>query len=281
MRNLPSSGARAAFALAALTLACGRDRATSSSTSATATPAPPPAASSSANEPVTIEAKLSLIAQPDGAGAVRVLLSAPELQLGEPIAVVRFPYACVATAAEASQPWRVSCSPRYRKALAEAELSAGKLTLRLLSETPPRSIERAVPSNIKVILSEAVVDARSEPCASAEPKRELRVTFPSANWYAGYKPDSITYLAFPGLAQPLALVNENRWWRGCKAVAADDAVEFRCPDERHFARIQSDGSALRFEWRDTTKHVGRVLLPCSAYATLVAPATFNEGNRYF
>jgi hypothetical protein len=214
---------------------------------------------------------------------VRVFVSAPTLQLREPVADIRFPFACVALAAEAEKPWRVTCSPRYRKTVAEARLVEGELVLQVFApNAPAREIRRRLPSTHVLELPDAEASSRIESCDGVKPTRELEVTFPSANWYSGFTPDTITYLALPGLAEPLPLVKENRWWRGCHGVAVDGAVEFRCPEERHhFARITSEGSAVRYEWQDSERHVGRVLLPCTAKAKLVAPETFNMGNRYF
>lgn len=274
-----------AFAVALLgALACkSENRATFSATSASAVMAPR-AAPVVAAAPPPVKVALGLETEKIGAGpALRVFVTAPALQLREPVAEIRFPFACVALAAEAERPWRVACSPRYRKTLAEARLLEGELVLQVFApDTPPREVRKRLEPTHVLEMPDAEASARIESCDGITPTRELEVTFPSANWYSGYTPDTITYLALPGLAEPLPLVKENRWWRGCRGVAVDGAVEFRCPEERHhFARITTEGSAVRYEWQDSERHVGRVLLPCTAKAKLVAPATFNMGNRYF
>ena len=227
---------------------------------------------------------LGLETEKIGAGpALRVFVTAPALQLREPIAEIRFPFACVALAPEAERPWRVTCSPRYRKTLAEARRVEGELVLQILApDMVPREVRKRLDPTHVLELPEAEASSRTESCEGIAPTRELEVTFPSANWYSGFTPDTVTCLALPGLAEPLPLVKENRWWRGCHGVAVEDGVEFRCPEERHhFARITNESLAIRYEWRDTERHVGRVLLPCTAKAKLVAPKTFNMGNRYF
>jgi hypothetical protein len=268
-------------------LACkSENHATSFATSA-ATPiasAAPSSAPVAAVPPQPSSITLALETEKLGDGPVlRVFVSAPALQLREPVGETRFPFACVALAAQAEQPWRVSCSPHYRKTLAEARLVAGQLVLQVFpANAPMREVRKSVPANHVLQLPDAEASSRFESCDGITPTRELEVTFPSANWYSGYTPDSITYLALPGLAEPLPLVKEAGWWRGCHGVAVDGAVEFRCPAERHhFARITNEGTALLYEWQDSERHVGRVLLPCNAKAKLVAPSTFNTGNRYF
>jgi hypothetical protein len=247
-------------------------------------PSAAPSAPAALKSPQPTKLTLALETEKLGQGpALRVFVSAPALQLREPIGETRFPFTCVALAAEGEHPWRVSCSPRYRKTLAEARLVAGELVLQVLApSTPPREVRKPLPPNHVLELLDADASSRLESCDGVTPTRQLEVTFPSANWYSGFTPDSITYLALPGLAEPLPLVKEVGWWRGCHAVAVEGAVEFRCPAERHhFARITTEDSAVRYEWQDTERHVGRVLLPCNAKAKLVAPATFNTGNRYF
>jgi hypothetical protein len=60
------------------------------------------------------------------------------------------------------------------------------------------------------------------------------------------------------------------------------AIEFRCPEGRHhFARITTEVSAVRYEWQDRQRYLGRALLPCSAKPKLEKPTTFSMGYRYF
>lgn len=269
------------------TLACKSEkRPTPFAGSAAAVVAPPPVLSASVVSPPPPARKVALGLETETIGAgpsVRVLVTAPALQLREPVAEIRFPFACVAVAPATEQAWRVSCSPRYRHPVAKARFVEGELVLQVFAvNAPVREIRRRLPPTRVIEMPEAEASSRIESCDGIVPTREVNVTFPSANWYSGFTPDTITYLALPGLAEPLPLVKENRWWRGCHGVAVDGAVEFQCPAERHhFARITAEAGAVRYEWHDTERHVGRVLLPCSVKAKLVAPATFNMGNRYF
>lgn len=215
--------------------------------------------------------------------ALRVFVSAPRLGLREAIGELRFPFTCIALASEAERPWRVSCSPRYRQTLAEASVVAGELLLRVTeTKQPARELKQSLPPGVVLDLPDAEATSRLESCEGVTPTREVSITFPTANWAPGFTPDSITYLALPGLAEPLPLVKEAGWWRGCRAHDVEGAVEFRCPEGRHhFARITAEGSAVRYEWQDRDRHVGRVLLPCSAKPKLEKPATFSMGYRYF
>lgn len=253
------------------------------SASAAVAPALPQSAAVAA-APAQRHVALGLETEKIGSGpALRVFISAPALGLREAIGELRFPFTCVALAGEAEKPWRVSCSPRYRQTLAEASVVADDLVLRVSeAKQPVRELKLSVPPGVVLELPDAEVSSRVESCEGVTPTRELSVTFPTANWAPGFTPDSITYLALPGLVEPLPLVKQAGWWQGCRAHGIDGAVEFRCPEARQqFARITNEGAAVRFEWRDQERHVGRVLLPCSAKAKLVVPETFSMGYRYF
>lgn len=215
--------------------------------------------------------------------ALRVFVSAPALGLREPIGELRFPFTCIALAGGGERPWRVSCSQRYRQTLAEASVVAGELVLRVSeAKLAVRELKKPLPPGVVLDLPDTEATSRLETCEGVTPTREVVITFPTANWAPGFTPDSITYLALPGLAEPLPLVKEAGWWHGCRAHSVDGAVEFRCPEGRHhFARITAEASAVRYEWHDSERHVGRVLLPCGAKPKLEKPATFSMGYRYF
>jgi hypothetical protein len=254
-----------------------------SATSAAVSPVLPKSAAVLAT-PAPQHIALGLETEKIGEGpALRVFVSAPALGLREPIGELRFPFTCVALASEAAGPWRVSCSPRYRQTLAEASVVSGELLLRVTeAKQPPREVKKPLPPGVVLDLPDADASSRLDSCEGVTLTRELSVTFPTANWAPGFTPDSITYLALPGLAEPLPLVKQAGWWQGCRAHDVDGAVEFRCPEgRRHFARITAEASAVRYEWQDTERHVGRVLVPCSARPKLVRPETFSMGYRYF
>lgn len=256
------------------------------SASAVVTKALPAAASAAASAPAPAPRHVALALETEKVGqgsALRVFVSAPALGLREPLGELRFPFTCVALASEAERPWRVSCSPRYRQTLAEARVVAGELVLRVTeAKQPVRELKKPLPPGVVLDLPDTEASSRVESCEGVTPTREVTITFPTANWAPGFTPDSITYLALPGLAEPLPLVKEAGWWQGCRAHAVDGAIEFRCPEGRHhFARITVEGPTVRYEWQDSERHVGRVLLPCSAKPKLEKPATFSMGYRYF
>ena len=209
----------------------------------------------------------------------RVMVTWNERHIDEQIAELRFPNTCEAFAADATRPWRVTCTPRYRKPVAEAFLDAGDVVLRVIPERGAARLVRAPLDGHHFAPLTSEVGSRPAPCApTPEPRREVNVTLPSANWLSPYPPATIFYLAVPG-NQPFALIDEPGWWQGCKPQRVDDAIKIQCANQRHAAQIAIEGPSVRFEWQDRERYAGRILLPCNAHATLATP-NFSEGYRY-
>ena len=209
----------------------------------------------------------------------RVMVTWPLAHIDEPVAEIRFPHTCEAFAADATRPWRVTCTPRYRKPVAEAFVDAGDVVLRVIPERGAARLVRAPLGGHDFAPLTSEVGSRPAPCApDVVPKREVNVTLPSANWLSPYPPATIFYLAVPG-SPPFALIDEPGWWQGCKAQRVEQAIKIGCANGRHSAQIALAGPSVRFEWQDKEGYAGRILLPCDARATLATP-NFSEGYRY-
>ena len=271
--------------------ACSRAEAPKAApSSATALPLAPPAASSVAPaelKPAPIALQLRVepsqaqVSKPALASLQRVLLTSPELGVDELIAEIAFPNTCRAFAAEGERPWRVTCTPRYRKPVAEAFGREHEVVLRLLPQRgEARELHLPLAAGRTFEPLAAEVSSRSTPCDPAlVAKRMLRVTLPSANWGGGYTPASIFSLAVPG--NPiLQLTDEHGWWTGCKAKERENAIDIQCPKDSHVGKIAVDGPSIRFEWQDKQRDAGRVLIPCDAQAVLVRPDSFSSGIMY-
>lgn len=220
----------------------------------------------------------------------------PRLELGE----VSAPYVC-SLRTKSSTTATVTCTPDFRRVVAELEVERGGLRVALRNTKVPRvavkhsaspqplpTLWRPTEDDRPIELADSEVGVRQDDATCTRAERKVVSVWPeSVNYYSGYPPAAQLLLVAPGV-NPIKLIDQRepkiRWWKGCKSrtEGAEVRIECRKGETTHtVARIWPEPGAVAFESTIPTPGYGKLLMPCGEAVSVPEPGCFDCGNLYF